>query len=160
MLLSIRDRGIALVPFHAAVAATFGFLQRDYGFEPLDRNQFKIGEFAEYRKDPLTVTIGWYKGEIDVNFTISLDYVAGHAVFRPYLSRMFALYEIATRQNPAAYAGLSARMREHGYVTNLEIARIYLEECAKIVRRFCTPILEGDFSLLEEITRARSGRSR
>src|ERR1043165_9299830 len=120
MLLSIRDRGIALVPFHAAVAATFGFLQRDYGFEPLDRNQFKIGEYAEYRKDPLTVTIGWYKGEIDVNFTISLDYVAGHAVFRPYLSRMFALYEIATRQNPAAYAGLSARMREHGYVTNLD----------------------------------------
>ena len=102
MLAGVRDRGIALVPFQTAVASTFGFLQRDYGFAPVDRADVKVGEFAEYRKDPLTVTIGWYKGEIDVNFTIALDYVAGHAVFRPYLSRMFALYEIATRQNPAA----------------------------------------------------------
>ncbi len=144
--------------FQRAVAATFDFLVRDHGFQWVERSEFTVGEFAEYRKDPLTVTLGWYKGEIDVNFTIALDFAAGHAVFRPYLSRMFALYEIATRQNPAAYADLSARMKGRGYITNLESARVYLEECARIVKRFCTPILQGDFALLEQITQARSGR--
>jgi hypothetical protein len=146
------------VSFQRTVASTFAFLPQEFGFQPVERSDFKVGELAEYRKDPLTVTIGWYKGEIDVNFTIALDFAAGHPVFRPYLSRTFALYEIATRQNPAAYADLSARMKGHGYVTNLDVARVYLEEAAKIVRRFCAPILQGDFSLLEEITRARSGR--
>jgi len=150
--------GIATLSFQKVVAAAFDFLPRDFGFAWVDRSDFKVGEFAEYRKDPLTVTIGWYKGEIDVNFAIALDYVTSHAVFRPYLSRTFALYEIATRQNPAAYADLSARMKGHGYVTNLEVARVYLEEATRIVKRFCTPILQGDYRLLEEITLARSGR--
>jgi hypothetical protein len=143
--------------FQSLVASVYDFLVREHGYQRVDRSDFKVGEFAEYRKDPISITIGWYKGEIDVNFTVALDFAADHTIFRPFRSRMFALWEIATRENPAAYASLSARMKGHGYITNLESARAYLEESARIMKRFCTPILQGDFKQLEAITLARAG---
>jgi hypothetical protein len=147
------------MPFASEVAKHFDFLVRDYGFAPVDRSDVKVGELVTYRKDPLDISIGWYKGEIDVGFSVALDFAAGHPVFRPYLPRNFGLHEIATRQNPAAYASLSARMRPLGFVTTLNIAAAYLDEAAKIVKRFCEPILRGDYTLLEQITLHRQGKS-
>jgi hypothetical protein len=146
------------VSFAAEVAKNFDFLVRDHAFERVDRPDWKVGEYVAFRKDPLELGIGWYKGEVDLAFTVALDFAASHAVFRPYLSRTFALYEIATRQNPAAYAELSARMRPLGFVTSVAIASAYLQESAKIMRRFAGPILDGDLRLLEQITLARQGR--
>jgi hypothetical protein len=145
--------------FATEVAKQFDFLVRDYGFERVDRADVKAGELVTYRKDPLDIGVGWYKGEIDVGFSLALDFAASHAVFRPYLSRSFELHEIATRQDPAAYRDWSARMRPLGFVTNLQIAAACLEESAKIVRRFCEPILRGDFAQLEAITIARQGKT-
>ncbi len=141
--------------FAGEVARHFDFLVRDHGFERVDRADFKLGELVSYRKDPLELSIGWYKGEIDITFSIALAFAAGHNVFRPYLSRTFSLYEVATRQDPSACAELSARMRALGFVVNLDIAAIYLEESAKIMQRFCVPILDGNFSMLEQITLTR-----
>ncbi|HZP10990.1 MAG TPA: hypothetical protein VFB36_01070 [Nevskiaceae bacterium] len=145
--------------FAAEVAKRFDFLVRDHGFAWIDRSEFKVGELATYRKDPIELSIGWYKGEVDLSFSIALDFAASHRVFRPYLSRTFGLHEIATRQDPAAYAELAARMRPLGFVTTLDIAAVYLEEAAKIVKRFAAPILGGDLGLLEKITLARQGKA-
>jgi hypothetical protein len=141
--------------FAAEVAKHFDFLLRDHGFAHLEPVDSRVGELVTYRKQPLDLAIGWYKGEIDLNFTVALDFAAGHKVFRPYLSRTFGLHEIATRQDPAAYAAFSARMRPLGFVTTLDIADAYLEESAKIMQRFCQPILAGDFAMLEQLTLAR-----
>jgi hypothetical protein len=143
--------------FQAVATSVFDFLVDEFGYRRLERADVKAGEFAEYRKDPMTVTIGWSKGEIDVNFTIALDFAADHPIFRSYRARMFALWEIATREQPAAYAALSSRMKGHGYITTLEAARAYLEESARIMKRFCTPILQGDFKQLVDVTVARPG---
>jgi len=145
--------------FAAEVAKRFDFLVREHGFQWIDRSDARVGELATYRKDPLELSVGWYKGEIDVNFSVALDFAASHKVFRPYLSRRFGLHEIATRQDPAAYASLSAAMRPLGFVTTLPIAAIYLEEAANIVKRFAAPILDGDLTLLEKITLARQGQT-
>ena len=145
--------------FAAEVAKRFDFLVRDHGFAPVERSGPSAGEMAIYRKDPIDLMIGWYKGEIDLTFSVALDYAASHKIFRPYLSRTFGLYEIATRQDPAAYASLSARMRPLGFVTNVDIAAAYLDESAKIMKRFARPILDGDLALLEKITLARQGKT-
>ncbi len=145
--------------FAAEVAKRFDFLVRDHGFASVERSGPSAGETALYRKDPIELMIGWYKGEIDLNFCVALDYAASHKIFRPYLSRTFGLYEIATRQDPAAYASLSARMRPLGYVTAVDIAAAYLDEAAKIMKRFAKPILDGDLSLLEKITLARQEKT-
>jgi hypothetical protein len=141
--------------FSGEVANAFGFLVSDYGFRLVDRPDFGAGEMIEFQKDPVTISIGWYKGEIDVNFSVSLDFAEAHKIFRPYLSRTFQLREIAVRQDPNAFASWVIRQDLGGSITRPEQATAYLDACATIMRQYCVPVLMGDLTHLEEITMAR-----
>ncbi len=143
------------VSFSNEVANAFGFLVSDYGFRFVDRPDFPAGELIEYEKEPVTIGVGWYKGEIEINFSVALEFAAAHHIFRPYLSRTFQLREIALRQNSDAFASWATRKDLGGFITRAEQAAPYLAACATIMRQYCVPVLMGDLTLLEEITMER-----
>jgi hypothetical protein len=143
------------VSFSSEVANAFGFLVSDYGFRFADPPDFSAGELVEYRKEPVTISFGWYKGEIDVNFRVSLEFAAAHKIFRPYLSRTFQLREIAVWQDRNAFAFWATRRDLGGFVLRSEQAAPYLDACAAIMRQYCIPVLSGDLTLLEKITMER-----
>ena len=145
--------------FAQQVADCCGFLADEYGFRFAGEDH-RVGEVVEYVKEPLTVYFGWYKGEIDIHVSLSLAHAANHAVFRPYLSRSFALRELALRQNPQAFADWAQRYPKAEYVTTPAQAAQWLGEWAAIMRRYCAPILAGDLALLEQITRERRAAQR
>ena len=145
--------------FSGEVANAFGFLVSDYGFRFVDRPDYGAGEMVEYRKEPVTISVGWYKGEIDVNFSVSLEFSAEHKIFRPYLSRTFQLREIAVRQNRDAFASWATRRDLGGFVSRAEQAAPYLGACAEIMRQYCVPVLMGDLTLLEHITMERKANA-
>lgn len=141
--------------FSSEVANAFGFLVSDYGFRFVDHPDFSAEELVEYRKEPVTISVGWYKGEIDVNFSVSLEFAATHKIFRPYLSRTFQLREIAVWQDRNAFASWATRRDLGGFVLRAEQAAPYLAACAAIMRQYCIPVLRGDLTLLEKITMER-----
>ena len=144
--------------FASLVETAFAFLAADYGFERVERPPDGVGESVEYLKDPITIAFSWYKGEIDIDFRVSLEFSAGHKIFRPYLSRTFALSEIALRQNPQAFASWAVRPHPAAYITSPDEAREFLVECARIMRQYSVPILEGQLKQLEEIAIERRAR--
>jgi len=141
--------------FSSEVASAFGFLVTDHGFRFVDCPGYRAGERVEFQKNPLTIGFGWYKGEVDVDFSLALEYASNHKIFRPYLSRTFQLREVAVRQNPDAFASWATRKDLGGFVTRAEQAAPYLRACAEIMRQYCIPILDGDLSQLEKITMER-----
>ncbi|MBI3371516.1 MAG: hypothetical protein HY017_07140 [Betaproteobacteria bacterium] len=144
-------------PFSNLVVSEFGFLVSDYGFERVDHPDYPAGQFLEYRREPITIGFGWYKGEINVDFSVSLEFSAEHKVFRPYLSRTFSLSEIALRQDRDAFASWAARPGAGEFITSLAKAKPYLAECARIMKQYCVSILRGDLTMLEHITAERRG---
>lgn len=147
------------VSFSGEVASAFGFLLSEYGFQFVERRDFCAGELVEYRKEPLTISVGWYKGEIDVNFSVSLEFSADHKIFRPYLSRTFQLREIAVWQDTEAFVSWATRRDLGGFVTRAEQAAPYLAACAAIMRQYCVPVLMGNLTVLEEITMERKANA-
>ena len=141
--------------FSSEVATAFEFLVSEHGFRFVDRPEYRAGEMAEFRKEPVTISFGWYKGEVDIHFSVSLAYASNHRIFRPYLSRTFQLHEVAVRQDPGAFASWADRKDLGGPITRAEQAAPYLAASAQIMRRYCIPILAGDLSLLEKITTER-----
>ena len=147
--------------FSSEVERAFGFLVTDHAFRFVEIPDCRAGEMVEYRKEPITINFGWYKGEVDVNFSVALEFTTDHKVFRPYLSRTFQLREIAVAQNPDAFADWATRKDLGGFVTRAEQAAPYLAACAAIMCQYCGPVFAGDLSLLEKITlerKARAGR--
>jgi len=141
--------------FASLVDKEFAFLVTEYGFLRVDSPPDGVGESAEYVKDPITVSFGWYKGEVDIDFHVSLEFAADHAIFRPYISRTFALSEVALGQDREAYASWAARPHPGSYITSPDEALAFLVESARIMRRYGAPILRGDLTLLEQITNKR-----
>ena len=141
--------------FENSVTTHFGFLEQEFGFACHWRSE-QPTEHAEYCKDPLSVDIWWGKGEIDITFSVSLDFSKNHAVFRPYVSRSFDLTEVARRFDPQALAprhswdGASA-----GYISDLSRATAYLSFCAEVMQRHCRPLINGDLTVLEQLTLQR-----
>ena len=76
----------------ALVEHSFGFLVRDFGYS---RRVPAASGSAAYFKEPLLVQFWWGKGEIDILFEVTFDFTRDHEVFRPYISRMFTLRELA-----------------------------------------------------------------
>jgi hypothetical protein len=145
--------------FSSEVAKAFGFLVSEHGFQFTDIPDSRAGEMVEYRKEPLTIAVGWYKGEVDVGFSVALEFASNHKVFRPYLSRTFQLREVALAQDPAAFVSWATRQDLGGFVTRAEQAAPYLNACAEVMRKYCGPVLAGDLSLLERITLERKERA-
>lgn len=136
--------------FLESIVAHFGFLQDEFGF------QFHPGQLA-YLKEPLSVTFGWYKGEIDIDFSVSLSFTDTHEIFRPYLSRSFRLTEVVRQSDSPAPSSWS--LGGGGYITTDEEAHAYLEGCARLMRKHCGPLLRGDLTALEQLTIKRRGNA-
>jgi hypothetical protein len=140
------------VNIQASVAAAFSFLEKEFGFTP-KLDPASPDRHLEYSKDPLSVDIWWGKGEIDVTFVVSLSFSKNHAVFRPYVSRTFGLAQVALRVDPNALEPFRSRTDEAGgYITDRAGAEAFMTKCVEIMRRHCTPLLNGDLGVLEQLT--------
>ena len=146
--------------FADLVENAFGFLVTEYGFQRVRQEAIKVGEATAYVKVPLTVKFGWYKGEVDIGFEVSLEFSDAHRVFRPYLSRSFHLHEVALRQDPNAYAHWASVPGAGASILTPGQAERYLAECAGIMHKFCAHLLQGDLSQLEAITLERKARTK
>jgi hypothetical protein len=130
----------------------FDFLVKDFGFTATPETVCGVG--LSFTKDAhaLKLSLGWYKGEVDFEFEVLLE----NSVFRPYISRLFYLGEIVNFIDPNAITkALSEMPPLPRWVLSAEDARSVLEYYAMLVQKFCLPVLNGDFDVLEAITWAR-----
>jgi hypothetical protein len=139
--------------FFDAVTRSFAFLVDQYGFQLLSGPRHNSPESIRYEKKPLVIEVGWYKGEIDIAFYVDLE----NDVFRPYVSRTFHLSELARRQDKTAYRN---GPRFPNYITTRQEAQSAIQFEARVMRKCCKSVLQGDLRLLEEITRERTGKVR
>jgi len=143
--------------FEHWVKTSFGFLESDAGFTRMPFREKLVGESVEYVKWPLLIFIGWYKGEIDVNFHIDIGYTENHPVFRPNLPRTFPLHQVVLRQDKDAYASWPGK---GGALTSVHEVQTVLRESARIMQEYCAHLLQGDLGLLEQLVGDRTKRSR
>jgi hypothetical protein len=144
----------------ALIEHSFGFLVRDFGYS---RKMSAASGNAAYFKEPLLIQFWWGKGEIDILFEVTFDFARDHEVFRPYISRTFTLRELALHHDRQAMAPLRELARSSpqaaGLLESPELAGRYLELTARIMQAHCRRTLDGDLSLLEQITRERRVRA-
>jgi hypothetical protein len=146
--------------FNNVVESQFRFLERDFSFHRREKPiTAGIGDVVEYERFPVEISIGWYKGEVDVVFSIVYAYATDHPPFRPYISRTFNLSELATRRNPQAFADHMASLSKSAGATSLKQADMILGVYSAVMKSTCAPILSGDLSLLEEITIERRAQA-
>jgi hypothetical protein len=128
------------------------FLMKDFGFTATPETVCGVG--LSFTKDAhaLKVSLGWYKGEVDFEFEVLLE----NSVFRPYVSRRFGLGEIVNFIDPNA---ITKELRERPplprWVLSAEDVHSVLQFRAMLVQKFCLPVLNGNFEVLEAITWAR-----
>jgi hypothetical protein len=146
--------------FTDTVESRFRFLERDFSFHRREKpTTAGIGDVVEYERFPVEIVIGWYKGEVEVTFSIAYAYATDHPPFRPYISRTFDLSELAIRRNSSAFAEHISSLTNDAYVTSLEQADAVLGVYSAVMKDTCAPILGGDLSLLEEITIERRAKA-
>jgi hypothetical protein len=127
----------------------FGFLVKDFGFTATPDTVCGVGLSFTKHSLPLEVSLGWYKGEVDLEFQVLLE----NRVFRPYISRWFNLGEIVHHMDPSVMTNaLKERPPLPRWALSAEDAHCFLEYHAMLVQKFCLPILNGDFAVLEAIT--------
>lgn len=139
--------------FFDIVTRSFAFLVDQYGFQLVCGPRQSSLDSIRYEKKPLAVEVGWYKGEIDIAFDVDLE----NEIFRPYVSRTFHLSELARRQDRTAYRN---GPRFPNYITTRQEAQTAIQFEAHVMRKCCKSILQGDLSLLEQITRERAAKVR
>jgi hypothetical protein len=133
----------------------FDFLVSDFGFELVGQAARRADGTLFFRKGPISIHFAIGKGEVQVWFSVSLDFAKSHAVFRPFLSRIFTVEEIALWQNSQAFAAWQARPNAQDYITSTAEAAETLGMLARTMKQYCVDILNGDLTLLEDITRRR-----
>jgi len=138
--------------FFDMVTRSFAFLVDQYGFQLTSGPGQSSLDSIRYEKKPLVLEFGWYKGEIDSAFHVDLE----NEVFRPYVSRTFYLGEIARRQDKNAYRN---GPKFPNYITTRQEAQTAIQFEAHVMKKCCKSILQGDLSLLEEITKERRGKA-
>ena len=142
--------------FTREVQLALAFLVNDLGFVDDDEKESAIGQMAVFRKPPLALEVGWYKGEVRAAFVLDLAFTAEHPVFRPYRSRTFDLGEIIRLRDPAAYRTVPEALRNQPvFVTRDEQLPVVLSVMAQQLRQYAADVLAGDFRMLEELTRVR-----
>jgi hypothetical protein len=139
--------------FFDVVTRSFAFLVDQYGFQLVSDQRHNSLDSIRYEKKPLVIELGWYKGEIDIAFYVDLE----NDVFRPYVSRAFQLSELARRQDGTAHRN---GPKFPNYITTLQEAQTAVQFEAHVMRKCCKSVLQGDLSLLEQITRERTGKVR
>ena len=130
----------------------FEFLEKEFGFTATPETVCGVGLSFTKDNHPLKLSLGLYKGDVDFVVEVLLE----NSVFRPYISRRFDLGEIVQFiDSNAITKALSERPPLPRGVLSAEDARYDLQYYAMLVRKFCLPILHGDFEVLETITWTR-----
>jgi len=139
--LSVRYHLENYVVLEKCVKKHFGFLENEFGFSWI---QNKIG----YEKNGLEIEFHHGKGELDIDLFVSRD----DEVFRPYISRSFDFLDIARRGK-----GSKLKFPESAtqYIVSDDEIDLYLKFSSELMRKYCTPLIQGDLSLLEAIHESR-----
>jgi hypothetical protein len=140
--------------FHDLYHTLFDFLCSRYGFQLQEKPSYPFE--VEFRKEPLSITFISGKGVIDIDFWISLEFTDNHAIFRPYISRQFSLGELAQWHDPRAFD----HWEPFPFIVNASQAEQFLKQSAELMLNYCEPLLRGDLSSLEEITKQRRLKSK
>ncbi len=131
-------------PFRRDARAAFGFLERDFGFLPVeepDLNSSHPSLFTSARWDSPMLTVGVMreKGEVDVQLVARID----TPVLRPYVSHTFSLLRVLPQLAPGCLRGIEWPKDE----------RAFLARLAGLLRRHGGELLRGDLRALETLSR-------
>lgn len=135
---------MAEVSFLDQVTEYFRFLETDHAFKAVVTDVNSV----EYRSAAVHVLIGWYKGEVDIDFYVQVDTPA----LRPGMSKMFKLYEVIRLKDKHA---LEHAPRFPDYITNAHDCAQMLKFASKAMRHHCSDILNGDIQFLEGMSHTR-----
>lgn len=149
-------------PFAELVEESFGYLAKEFDFVP-GPVETGAGASVSYAKAPLSIHFGWYKGEIEMIVSVSIDFAKNHSVFRSYISRQFTLAELALRNDEQALRPFHEAavfcLEPAGLITSSEHTELFLRTASEVMRKHCRTVLEGDLALLEQITMERRKRA-
>ena len=142
-------------PLIELVDAAFSTLFNEYGFV----RKSEVDAHVEYVRAPLSIGFWWGKGEIEILFEIDIAFTKEHKIFRPYISRIFSLGQLALRNDAAALKPFRDLYKSWpgpvAPITSSERASQFLNVAAEVMRMHCRHILDGDLTLLEKITLER-----
>ena len=130
--------------FFSDAREAFDFLVSELGFRVIEPKTDSSLESVRFEKAPLSVEVGWYKGEVDVGLHVAID----TTILRPYRRKRFGLSEVLVHLQPGIFQTIP-RLPESS--TTLADARVYLACFAKLMRAHCAEILRGDLKTLEQI---------
>ena len=123
------------------LVAEFGYVLRLPSDEPLG--------MVHYEKLPVTIDIGWYKGEVSVLITVTVN----TAMLRPGKSKQFYLDEIVGYLDKSAFKDIP---KFPGYVTTDPQADEMLAFEARLLKTYGESFLRGDLKVLETIAQKRN----
>ena len=126
----------------------FAFLTDEFGFALRAPSLREALGMVHYERPPVTVDIGWYKGEVSVVVTA----MAHTTILRPGRSKAFSLEEIAGHLDATA---LKEAPQFPGHITKVEEADRRLAFDASLLRKYGADILQGDLKILEAISLKR-----
>lgn len=126
----------------------FSFLTDTYGFALSLPESDSSLEPLRYDNLPLYTEISWYKGELGV----IVGYTGETPILRPYQSRIFSLAEIALHLDSHSLADAP---RFPNYITAENEILTAIAYWSQIMKRYCSAILGGNITVLEEIALKR-----
>lgn len=138
--------------FPDRVAEELGFLVQKHAFTCTK----SLADVVEFTKYPLVVSVGWHKGELDLDVMVDIEFTVDHPVFRPFTSRTFRLTEIVKQARGKAVTAAELGSVD-GSVLTEEHVRERLRGCSRLLKRHCAELLAGDLGVLEAITKRRGG---
>ncbi|MBI5572091.1 MAG: hypothetical protein HY914_19260 [Desulfomonile tiedjei] len=134
--------------FAKVVREIYQFLVRDYDFQLVIPEWNSGLESIVFKGAAYDIEIGWYKGEIDILFRVTLE----NAVFRPHISRQFSLSEMLLAIDDEAWNDPPELPR---WVVSSEDAAAVLRYYAKLMKKHCAGVLKGDLAVFETLTAKR-----
>jgi hypothetical protein len=137
----------------------FTFLVENYGYSIHADAEDARQETVRFDRFPLSVNLGWYKGEVDIVFEVAFAFARDHAVFRPFVSRRFNLAEILGRIDERALMPLKEARLSGGWISGPTFstsADNALRIASNLMQAYCGSILSGQLGLLEKITAERA----
>jgi hypothetical protein len=140
---SHRSEGQRFITYASEV---LGFLVNNHGFILITSDEHSKSVF--FSNDSLNIETYWGKGEVDLLFRVLLE----NDVFRPHISKQFDLSEVVRQIDPNTFDE-KPDLPEWALTAN--DAKCYLQYYAKLIQKYCLPILGGDLSVLESITKKR-----
>ncbi len=136
-------------PFATLARRRFAFLESDHSFA------FRVIDsgYVRFEQPELELNLCWSRWEYSAILQVRRE----DAVFRPYVSRQFALHTVVLAFDPAAYPSSGELPLD---VKTLEDVDRYLLLDAALLRKHCVPVLDGDFAVLEAMYKGRETSDR